>query len=328
MSTTTERQGRAPRAIGQTELPFPLVRRGKVRDVYDVGDDRLLIVATDRISAFDVVLPQPIPFKGMVLTQLTAWWLARLGDITPHHLLSADPDAIVKAAPALADTRVVWGGRAMLVRRTEVVPIECVVRGYISGSAWKEYRTAGTLAGEPLPDGLIESQRLDPPIFSPATKAEEGHDENITFARMKEEVGVELADALKGRSHAIYGRGRDVAEGAGIILAATKFEFGRQADGTLLLIDEVLTPDSSRFWPGETYAPGRGQPSLDKQPVRDYLDDLKKRGEWNGEAPGPELPAAVVNATSERYRAVFRRLTGFELDAFPTNDPGAEPPAT
>jgi phosphoribosylaminoimidazole-succinocarboxamide synthase len=326
MSTTTDRQSRPPRAIGQTDLPFPLVRRGKVRDVYDVGDDRLLIVATDRISAFDVVLAQPIPDKGMVLTQLTAWWLARLGDSGPNHLLSADPDAIVDAAPDLAATRDVWGGRAMLVRRTEVVPIECVVRGYISGSAWKEYRTAGTLAGEPLPDGLIESQRLDPPIFSPSTKAEEGHDENITFARMKDEVGVELAEELKRRSLAIYGRGRDVAETAGIILADTKFEFGRRPDGTLLLIDEVLTPDSSRFWPGETYAPGRGQPSLDKQPVRDYLADLKKRGEWNGEAPGPELPASVVNETSERYRAVFRRLTGFELDAFPTADPGAQPP--
>jgi phosphoribosylaminoimidazole-succinocarboxamide synthase len=325
MSTSTERPGGQPRAIAQTDLPFPLVQRGKVRDVYDVGEGRLLIVATDRISAFDVVLPQPIPDKGRVLTQLTAWWLVRLGDITPNHLISADPEAIVRDVAGLAASRATWEGRAMLVRRTHVVPIECVVRGYISGSAWKEYKRSGTLAGEPLPDGLIESQRLDPPIFSPATKAETGHDENITFARMRETAGAALADDLRQRSIAIYARGRDVAEGAGIILADTKFEFGTLADGTILLIDEVLTPDSSRFWPGETYAPGRGQPSLDKQPVRDFLDGLARAGEWDGEAPGPELPPAVVQATSERYRAVFRRLTGFELDEFPMDDPGAEP---
>jgi phosphoribosylaminoimidazole-succinocarboxamide synthase len=312
--------------IARTDLPLPLLHRGKVRDVYDAGDARLLIVATDRISAFDVVLPQPIPDKGRVLTQLTAWWLARLGDITPNHMITADPDAIAEAVPALADSRAIWEGRAMLVRRTKVVPIECVVRGYISGSAWKEYRKSGTLAGEPLPDGLVESQRLDPPIFSPATKAEVGeHDENITFARMRETAGAALADDLRRRSLDIYSRGRDVAERAGIILADTKFEFGAAPDGTILLIDEVLTPDSSRFWPGETYSPGRGQPSLDKQPVRDYLDGLAKKGEWNGEAPGPELPPEVVQATSDRYRAVFRRLTGFELDEFPTHDPGAEP---
>ena len=300
-------------AIATTELPLPLIAKGKVRDVYAVGDDRLLLVATDRISAFDVVLPQPIPEKGAVLTQLTAWWLPQLSDITPNHLISADADEIAAQVPALTSTREVWARRAMLVKRTKVVPIECVVRGYISGSAWSEYKRKGTLASEKLPDGLQESQRLDPPIFSPATKAETGHDENITFAQMKEVVGTELAEELKRRSLAIYKRGRDVAEKAGIILADTKFEFGQLPDGTLILIDEVLTPDSSRFWPHESYAPGRGQPSLDKQPVRDYLEGLVGRGEWNKEPPPPPLPDDVVNTTSERYRNVFRRLTGFEL---------------
>src|SRR5690606_19443731 len=187
-------------AVGRTELPLPLVARGKVRDVYAVGDDRLLIVATDRISAFDVVLPQPIPRKGAVLTQLTAWWLTKIADITPNHLISADADVIVEAIPELADTRAIWGQRAMLVHRAKVVPIECVVRGFIPGSAWSEYRKSGTLAGEPLPEGLRESQRLDPPIFSPATKAETGHDENITFTQMRDAVGADLAEELKKRS--------------------------------------------------------------------------------------------------------------------------------
>lgn len=302
------------KAIGTTELPLPLVRRGKVRDVYDAGDDRLLIVATDRISAFDVVLPQPIPFKGAVLTQVTAWWLEQLGDIVSNHLLSARPEVIEAAVPALADSRDEWIGRAMLVRRTDVVPIECVVRGYLSGSAWSEYRKSGTLAGEPLPEGLVESARLDPPIFSPATKAEEGHDENITFARMSELVGAELAERLRSVSLAVYERGRAVAEQAGMIVADTKFEFGHDSSGELLLIDEVLTPDSSRFWPAETYATGRGQPSLDKQPVRDYLDALTTSGAWNKAPPAPDLPESVVRETSERYQALFRRLTGRTLE--------------
>ena len=298
----------------RTTLPLPLVARGKVRDVYAVGDDKLLIVATDRISAFDVVLPQPIPHKGAVLTQLTAWWLAQLEDITPNHLISADPNEIAAAVPELDAHRDVWQLRSMLVRRTKVVPIECVVRGYISGSAWKEYRQSGTLAGEKLPEGLVESERLDPPIFSPATKAETGHDENITFARMKQEVGETLANELRDRSLAVYARGRDIAQRAGIILADTKFEFGHLPDGTLILIDEVLTPDSSRFWPGDTYAKGRGQPSLDKQPVRDYLETLVQRGEWNKEPPPPDLPAEVVETTSRRYLDVYKRLTGRALE--------------
>jgi len=313
-------------AIQQTDLPFPLVARGKVRDVYDVGNDRLLMVATDRISAFDVVLPQPIPHKGEVLTQLTAWWLARLADITPNHLISADPDTIVREVPELDAYRETWARRAMLVRRTKPVMIECVVRGYLSGSAWSEYRKYGTLAGEPLLAGLLESQRLDPPIFSPATKAEHGHDENITFAQVVERVGEELAATLRDRSLAIYERGRALAAEKGIIIADTKFEFGQLPDGTLLLIDEVLTPDSSRFWPQEHYAVGRGQPSLDKQPVRDFLESLVAAGKWNKEPPAPDLPPEVVEATSARYRDVFRRLTGFALEEFPTHDPGAAPP--
>jgi phosphoribosylaminoimidazole-succinocarboxamide synthase len=314
-------------AVDRTDLPLPLVARGKVRDVYAVGDGRLLIVATDRISAFDVVLPQPVPDKGAVLTQLTAWWLARLGDITPNHLISADADGIVEAAPELASSRSLWAGRAMLVHRAHVVPVECVVRGYLAGSAWAEYRMHGTLAGEPLRSGLRESERLDPPIFSPATKAQTGHDENITFDRMRTDIGTDIADELKRRSLAVYERGRDIAETAGIILADTKFEFGTLADGTLVLIDEVMTPDSSRFWPQETYAAGRSQPSLDKQPVRDYLEELVAAASWNKAPPPPLLPESVLDATADRYRTVFRRLTGFELEAFPTADPAAAPPA-
>lgn len=297
-------------AVAHTALPFPLVARGKVRDVYDVGGERLLFVATDRVSAFDVVLPQPIPGKGAVLTQITAWWLERLEDLTPHHLISVDPAEIVRLVPDLGETIEEWRGRAMLVRRTAVVPIECVVRGYISGSAWKEYRESGTLAGEPLPAGLEEAARLDPPVFSPATKAAEGHDENIAFGRMKELIGEELAETLRERSLAIYERGRAVAREAGIIIADTKFEFGLLPDGTVLLIDEVLTPDSSRFWPEETYAPGRTPPSLDKQPVRDYLEERVRRGEWDREPPPPPLPPEVVAATTARYREIFHRLTG------------------
>jgi phosphoribosylaminoimidazole-succinocarboxamide synthase len=315
-TAATVASGAATAAIATTDLPLPLLAKGKVRDVYAVGDDKLLLVATDRISAFDVVLPQPIPHKGAVLTQLTAWWLPQLEDITPHHLISANADTIAKMVPELADTRAIWEKRAMLVKRSKVVMIECVVRGYISGSAWSEYKKKGSLAGELLPTGLQESQRLDPPIFSPATKAETGHDENITFTQMCNVVGTEIATELKDRSLAIYQRGRDVAAKHGIILADTKFEFGMMPDGSLILIDEVLTPDSSRFWPQDAYAPGRGQPSLDKQPVRDFLEGLVSRGEWNKEPPPPSLPTDVIETTSARYRDVFARLTGTDLSAF------------
>jgi phosphoribosylaminoimidazole-succinocarboxamide synthase len=303
-------------AIASTDLPFPLLRRGKVRDVYDLGD-ALLMVATDRVSAFDVVLPQPVPRKGEVLTLLSAWWFERTRDVVANHLLAVDPHEIAARCPELAPTRELWARRSMLVRKTTPFPVECVVRGYVSGSAWKEYAASGTLAGEPLAAGLVESARLEPPVFSPATKAEEGHDENIPFARMREIVGVEAAERLREASLALYRRGRDVAAEAGIILADTKFEFGREEDGAILLIDEILTPDSSRFWPSDRYAPGRGQPSFDKQPLRDYLEGLFAEGRWNKQAPGPDLPEEVVEETSRRYQDAFRRLTGYTLDDFP-----------
>jgi len=303
-------------AISTTSLPFPLAARGKVRDVYDVGGGRLLIVATDRLSAFDVVMTEPIPWKGEVLTQATAWWLPRLADVARNHLVAVDPDAIVDAVPGLAGTRETWSRRAMLVHRTTPFPVECVVRGYLSGSAWQEYRASGTLAGEPLPSGLVESTRLEEPIFSPATKAEAGHDENITFDEVARQLGPATADELRRRSLAIYSRGREIAETAGIIIADTKFEFGRLPDGRILLIDEVLTPDSSRFWPRESYVPGGPQPSLDKQPVRDYLEQLTASGAWDKAPPPPPLPADVVEATSLRYRDLFRRLAGVEVDRF------------
>jgi phosphoribosylaminoimidazole-succinocarboxamide synthase len=293
----------------ESELDLKLLHRGKVRDVYEVDAETLLMVASDRVSAFDVVLPQPIPFKGEVLTLVTAWWLEQLEARVPHHLIAVHPDAIVARHPELAESREAWERRAMLVRRTDPVLVECVVRGFISGSAWKEYSKRGTLAGEPLAKGLQESQRLDPPIYSPATKAQEGHDENITFAQVVELLGAELGGRLRDLSLEIYGCGRDAAHRRGIILADTKFEFGIDPSGRLLLIDEVLTPDSSRFWPKESYAVGRGQPSLDKQPIRDWLDGL----DWDKAPPAPDLPREVVDATSSRYQDVFRRLTGTAL---------------
>src|SRR5688572_21878178 len=234
-------------AIGETTLPLPLVARGKVRDVYGVPGNRLLIVATDRVSAFDVVLPQPIPHKGEVLTLITAWWLEQVERFMPHHLLAVDPEIIVARHPHLEDSREIWSRRSMLVRRTNPVLVECVVRGFITGSAWKEYAKSGTLAGEPLAKGLQESQKLEPPIFSPATKAQTGHDENITFGYVEKLLGKKLAGTLRELTLQIYQHGRDVAGERGIILADTKLEFGIDSSGDLLLIDEVLTPDSSRF---------------------------------------------------------------------------------
>jgi phosphoribosylaminoimidazole-succinocarboxamide synthase len=305
-----------------TSLPFPLRVRGKVRDVYDLGD-ALLMVATDRVSAFDVVMPEAVPRKGEVLTLISAWWFARTADLVPNHLLSVDPDAIAARYPALDPLRDAWARRAMLVRKLRPFPVECVVRGYLSGSAWKEYREGGTLAGEPLPAGLRESDRLDPPVFSPATKAETGHDENIPFGQMEEITGAEVAGRLRTHALALYGRGRDVAARAGIIIADTKFEFGQDDDATIRVMDEVLTPDSSRFWPADRYAAGRGQPSLDKQPLRDWLEELVARGEWNKAYPAPHLPPEVVEETSARYQDAFRRLTGMTLDEFPLTTGGA-----
>src|SRR5712692_8095876 len=274
----------------QSKLPLPLVRRGKVREVYSVDDATLLLVASDRVSAFDVVMREAVPHKGAVLTQLSAFWFERLKAVMPHHLLTAEVDEIVARVPRLALHREELHGRAMLTRRATTVPFECVVRGYISGSAWAEYKQAGTLAGEPMPKGLTESERLDAPIFSPATKAETGHDENVTFAHVARALGREPAERLKPASLGLYEAGRAYAAQRGIIIADTKFEFGTTADGKLLVIDEILTPDSSRFWPADRYQPGRSQPSFDKQPLRDYLADLKRQGKWNGEAPPSQLP--------------------------------------
>ncbi|HSU93739.1 MAG TPA: phosphoribosylaminoimidazolesuccinocarboxamide synthase [Gemmatimonadaceae bacterium] len=294
-------------------LPLRRLGRGKVRDIYEVDAERLLLVATDRVSAFDVVMREAIPYKGAVLTQISAYWFRRLADVTPNHLISANAAEIERMVPALAGHRAAIAGRAMLCRRTEVFPVECVVRGYISGSAWKEYSRTGTLAGEPLPQGLRESDQLAEVLFSPATKAETGHDENITIARMRALIG-DAATELERRSRMLYERGRDIARERGIIIADTKFEFGRTSDGEVLLIDEVLTPDSSRFWLASGYRPGGAQPSFDKQPLRDYLEGERKADRWDGDAPPPPLPDDVVQATSTRYLDAFQRLTGAPLD--------------
>jgi phosphoribosylaminoimidazole-succinocarboxamide synthase len=266
------------------------------------------------VSAFDVVMREPVPYKGAVLTQMSAFWFERLASVMSHHCLTADVEAIVARVPALAAQRDELARRSMLTRRATPVPFECVVRGYISGSAWAEYKQSGTLAGEPMPEGVVESARLDPPIFSPATKAEQGHDENVTFDHVAAALGRTAAERLRTASLGLYEAGRAYAADRGIIIADTKFEFGTTAQGKLLVIDEILTPDSSRFWPVDRYQAGRGQPSFDKQPLRDYLADLKKQGKWNGEAPPPPLPDEVVAATSARYRDAYRRITGKELE--------------
>ncbi len=300
--------------LAESALPLPLVRRGKVREVYAVDDDHLLLVASDRVSAFDIVMREPIPSKGAVLTQVSAFWFEQLASVVPSHYITARADEILERLPELRNYRDQLAGRAMLVRRTVPIPFECVVRGYLSGSAWLEYRASGTLAGEPLPSGLIESARLEPPIFSPATKAESGHDLNVTTSAVAAELGTELTERLREASFAVYRAGRDHAASRGIIIADTKFEFGTDGEGTLRLIDEVMTPDSSRFWPADRYQPGRSQPSFDKQPLRDYLAALRSAGSWNGEAPPPTLPPDVVEATSRRYLEAFRLITGQDLE--------------
>jgi phosphoribosylaminoimidazole-succinocarboxamide synthase len=281
--------------------------RGKVRDIYEAGDN-LLMVASDRISAFDVVLPTAIPDKGRVLTGLSLFWFSQTADIVPNHLLSASVDEFPLSFFEHQDELV---GRAMLVQRAEVVPIECVARGYLSGSGWKEYRKSGAVCGVALPAGLVESDRLPEPIFTPSTKATEGHDENITLEQAGEMVGEGLAQKLKELTLTLYEFGADLARARGIILADTKFEFGF-ADGDLILVDEVLTPDSSRFWPADRYEPGGPQPSFDKQYVRDWLDEFG----WDHEPPPPELPPTVVGQTAVRYREAYERLTGEPFDAY------------
>jgi len=297
-----------------SKLPLTHFRRGKVRDVYIVDDERLLLLATDRVSAFDVVMSEAIPHKGAVLTQITAWWLGQLAPRIDHHMLSADSSEIVREVPELRGFETEIEGRAMLCRRATVFPIECVVRGYLSGSAWLEYRQHGTLAGEPLPKGLRESDRLDPPLFSPASKADVGHDENITVSRMRTVVGERWASKLENLSREIYQTARAIASERGIIIADTKFEFGRAmaSDGTekVILVDEVLTPDSSRFWATDNHEPGHAPPSFDKQPLRDYLAAEKRAGRWDGNYPPPRLPREVIDATSKRYLEIYRRLTG------------------
>ena len=313
-------------AVVETSLPLPGVRRGKVRDVYPcatkAGEPATLLVATDRISAFDVVMPTPIPDKGRVLTQTAAFWFGligeRLGDV-PHHLLSVDAGDVEGLGGAEVEA---MRGRVMVGKRCEVVPIECVVRGYLAGSGWTAYRRSGRVCGVSLPEGLRESGKLPEPIFTPATKAEEGHDENITFDEACERVGEALMRTLRSRSLDLYRMGHEHAASRGILLADTKFEFGLPVDdkgkriegAEPVLIDEVLTPDSSRFWPADGYEPGRSQPSFDKQYVRDYLELEVKAGRWSKQPPGPPLPDEVVAATRERYLEAYRRLTGRDLE--------------
>jgi phosphoribosylaminoimidazole-succinocarboxamide synthase len=288
--------------ILETNLPgLELLARGKVRDVYKL-DDRLLIVATDRISAFDYILKTGIPDKGRVLTQLSVFWFGFLKDLTPTHFLTAD---VNEYPEELAKYRDQLEGRSMLVKRGKMIDVECVARGYLSGSGWKEYRQTGAVCGIPLPPGLIESDQLPEPLFTPATKAESGHDENISFDTVVGTVGKDLATKLRDLTLAIYSKAERYAETRGIILADTKFEFGFVGD-TLVLADEVLTPDSSRFWPKETYKPGGPQPSYDKQYVRDYLESIR----WNKQPPAPALPPEVAQKTSEKYKEAYRALTG------------------
>jgi phosphoribosylaminoimidazole-succinocarboxamide synthase len=305
---------RSGQALAESQLPLPLLRRGKVREVYEVDAGHLLLVASDRVSAFDVVMREPIPRKGAVLTQMSAFWFEQLAGVFPSHYITARSKEILARVPRLQGLEEQIAGRAMLVRRADPVPFECVVRGYLSGSAWAEYRSRGTLAGEPLVPGLIESVRLDPPLFSPATKAESGHDINVTVGAVSLQLGHVLTTQLRQASFALYQAGRDHAAARGIIIADTKFEFGTDTEGTLRVIDEVLTPDSSRFWPADRYVPGRPQPSFDKQPLRDYLAELKAAGSWDGDAPPPSLPPEVVEATSRRYLEAYRLLTGRDLE--------------
>jgi phosphoribosylaminoimidazole-succinocarboxamide synthase len=297
------------RTVAETSLPgLKLVRRGKVRDVYEADERHLLIVATDRISAFDCILPTQIERKGEVLTALSRFWLERLAGVTPHHLVTTDIEQMPEALRTLAD---VLRGRSMLVRRTEVFPVECVVRGYLAGSGWKDYRRTGEVCGHKLPAGLPESAKLAEPLFTPSTKAEEGHDENISEARMSEIVGGEVLKRLRDASLALYREAERYARSRGIIIADTKFEFGRDRDGRIILVDEALTPDSSRFWPAEAYEPGHTQPSFDKQFVRDYLETLQ----WDKRPPAPPLPPEVASATTARYLEAYRLLTGKSLES-------------
>jgi phosphoribosylaminoimidazole-succinocarboxamide synthase len=294
-----------PETILQTDLPFP-VRRGKVRDVYDLGD-ALLIVATDRISAFDVVMPNGIPGKGKILTAISVFWFKRFERQVENHLIATDVANFPAPLRGFADQ---LSGRSMLVKKTRVVPIECVARGYLAGSGWKEYQKSQTVCGIKLPAGLRLSDKLPAPIFTPATKEESGHDINITYEQMIERVGTGLADELRERTLRIYTQAAEFAASRGVIIADTKFEFGRLPDGRTILIDELLTPDSSRFWPAEAYQPGKEQPSFDKQYVRNWLETQT----WDKSPPAPALPDDVVEGTRRRYLEAYEKLTGQPLE--------------
>ena len=291
-------------------VDLPLLHSGKVRDVYDAGDGRLLMVTSDRISAFDVVMAEPIVDKGRVLTAMTSFWFEQFADLICGHLISTDTADLEAVLGARASVDLV--GRTMLCHRAEMLPIECIVRGYITGSAWKEYRTSGTMHGTAMPDGLLEASRLPEPVFTPSTKADDGHDVNISYADAVNLVGVQVAEAAREASIACYLRGAEWAAQRGIVIADTKFEFG-MVNGHLVLADEVLTPDSSRFWPAEVWAPGVTPPSFDKQPVRDYLDGL----DWDKQPPPPALPDEVASATSSRYVEAYERITGRSFADWP-----------
>jgi phosphoribosylaminoimidazole-succinocarboxamide synthase len=296
----------AAKTVTETNLSgLSLIHRGKVRDVYEVNERQLLLVATDRISAFDCVLPTPIPHKGEVLTTLSRFWFTRLGHLTEHHLITGNFDLMPDSIRQNEELR----GRSMLVKKTNVFPVECVVRGYLAGSGWKDYQATGKICGHDLPKGLREADRLPRPIFTPATKAQTGHDENITELEFVRIVGAETAARLSSIALKLYQEASEMALRQGIIIADTKFEFGRDDNGNILLIDEILTPDSSRFWDVESYAPEQSPPSFDKQFVRDYLETL----DWNKQPPAPELPAEIVEATTKRYLEAYKILTGKEL---------------
>ena len=302
-------------ALLETQLNLPNKRQGKVRDLYDVrlanGADALLIVATDRVSAFDMVMANGLPGKGVVLTQISKFWFDLFADEVEHHLISTDPAEVPGLSPAERED---LAGRIMLCRKTEVVPIECIARGYITGSGWKDYQASGAVCGIPLPPGLRNSDRLEAPLFTPSTKADTGHDENISFAAGAEIVGEELMRWLSATTLSLYNKARAYALERGIILADTKFEFGRPPGAeTPILIDEIFTPDSSRFWPADQWQPGREQPSFDKQIVRNHLETLVAAGEWDKTPPGPALPDEVVERSTARYREAYRLLTGKDL---------------
>jgi phosphoribosylaminoimidazole-succinocarboxamide synthase len=292
----------------QTNLPLPVVGRGKVRDIYAVGSDRLLLVTTDRLSAFDVVLPNPIPFKGQVLNQISLFWFDFFKNIVPNHLITADIPKMGLPKEVVSEHGEFLKGRSVLVKRAKPFLVECVVRGYITGSGWKDYLKTGSVCGHKLPTGLKQCQKFPQPLFTPATKAESGHDENISFEEAAKIVGQKNAERLRDLSIKLYEEGARYAESKGIIMADTKFEFG-EWNGEIILIDEVLTPDSSRFWPKNSYEPGHDQPSYDKQIVRNYLLDLK----WDQKPPAPELPQAVVDKTSAAYREIYELLTGKKI---------------